>query len=150
MGRRRKKLREGLRVLRRAPHIATRSCDDCARFLYDEDTGEVRRRPARFGLPVRRSPGVPTPCYKCPKVPADSPILSREFAVDLSEQNWQALAFYAECRAVGQFPDDPIVRRWAAAIRRVDDAAEKNAVLGKLDTIQALLMAALSLRGTNG
>jgi hypothetical protein len=134
-----KKLLAGLRVLRAAPRVATRSCHDCQRFLYDEQTGEQVRRPARFGLPVRRPPGTLPPCHQCPKVPDDAPFRTREYAVDLTDQNWQALAFYSECRAVGQFPADPIVRRWAGLIRAVEDAHERGAVSGKLDAITTLL-----------
>jgi hypothetical protein len=37
-----------------------------------------------------------------------------QFAVELSPRNRRAWQHYEQCRAVGQFPDDPIVRRNAA------------------------------------
>ena len=37
-----------------------------------------------------------------------------------------AYDFYLECRAVGRFPDDPIVRRCAMTIRGAEDAAERH------------------------
>jgi hypothetical protein len=68
---------------------------------------------------------VPTPCHKCPKIPASAPAKSREHAVELSDKNYQAWQHYLECRAVGVFPDDPIVRRNAKVLREVYDEADK-------------------------
>jgi hypothetical protein len=49
------------------------------------------------------------------------------------------VTFYRECRAVGQFPADPIVRWVASVVRPIEDAVEKAAqsraqaaALGKL------------------
>lgn len=47
----------------------------------------------------------------------------------LSEQNWQAYTHYLECRAVGEFPNDPIVRRHARLIRQIEDAADRQTLL---------------------
>lgn len=99
----------------------SRSCADCLKFAYDE-SGKVSRR---AGLPVLRPPGTPTPCDKCPKIPADAPTRSREHAIELSDRNIQAYGHYLECRAIGQFPDDPIVRRNARIIRAVCDEQER-------------------------
>jgi len=38
----------------------------------------------------------------------------------------QCYRHYRECKAVGSFPDDPVVRRNAAAIRDVEEVAEQN------------------------
>jgi hypothetical protein len=46
---------------------------------------------------------------------------------------------YQECRAVGQFPDDAIVRRNAAIIRAATDAAEAQQRAKQLGPIAALL-----------
>lgn len=92
------------------------------------------RRPARVGLPVVRPPGSPTPCWKCPKVPPGEPACP-ESAVEMTDQNWRAFRHYEECRAVGAFPDDPIVRRNAALIRRVYDAWEQDPVFRLLGVL---------------
>lgn len=49
---------------------------------------------------------------------------------------------YRECKAVGVFPDDAVVRRNAAAIRDVEDVAEQN----RQGEFQSVLMS-LAMRG---
>jgi hypothetical protein len=132
-----KKLTHGLRVLLYRPEWA-RTCDDCARWLFDSD-GEIVRRPARIGLPVLRPPISRTPCERCPKIPDDAPAKMRRYAIELSDQNYAAYNFYRECLAVGDFPRDPIVRRWAGLIRRVEDRYGRGILGGKLDMIIQLL-----------
>ena len=44
----------------------------------------------------------------------------------LSESNQRCYEHYLECRAVGKFPDDPIVRRNAAIIAEVLEQVEKD------------------------
>ena len=65
--------------------------------------------------------------------------MKRELAVEATDQVWQALQFYRECRAVGRFPRDPIVRRCAAIIRNVEDGYRQSRVTRKLDRIIVLL-----------
>lgn len=98
------------------PEIDARSCDDCERWLYDEDG----KRSERAGAPVPRLPGMPTPCHKCPKIPRGKPP-RRESAVQLTDRNRRAYLHYLECRATGRFPDDALVARHAAIIRSVHD-----------------------------
>lgn len=66
-----------------------------------------------------------TPCATCPKIPPEAPQRNAAYALEMSERNWLAWRHNRECAAVGRFPDDPIVRRNAAAIaevlRRVED-----------------------------
>lgn len=76
-----------------------------------------------MGLPVLRVG--PTPCQECPKIPVGAPQKTREHAIELSDKNYQAWQHYLECRAVGKFPDDPIVRRNARVLRDVYDEYEK-------------------------
>jgi hypothetical protein len=66
-----------------------------------------------------------TPCGQCPKVPKGQPPC-RESAEELTPQNWQAYTHYLGCRATGQFPDDERVRRNAALIRQVEEAAARG------------------------
>lgn len=90
--------------------------------------------PGRMGLPVinnatgepyARISASPTPCRWCPKIPAGV-AKERKNAVELDARNVDALIHYRECRAVGSFPDDWIVRRNAAIIRAIEDQAERT------------------------
>lgn len=104
------------------PEIARRSCDDCIRFMYDDTPqrmGEIR---LRGGEPIPRLKSQKPSCGWCPKIPRGvEPRPSN--AVELSEKNHQAYLFHVECRAVRSWPDDPIVRRNAAIIERVEAMA---------------------------
>ncbi len=74
----------------------------------------------RDGKIVERLPIFPAPCRTdkgCPKGNPESPR-------SLMSENERCYEHYRECRAVNQFPDDPVVRRNAAAIRDVEDLAE--------------------------
>jgi hypothetical protein len=116
------------------PDAAARSCRDCRTYQYADEPGRFAPHPlARRGLPVLRPAGAPTPCSWCAKQPPDLPPHERtpDTAVELSERNWRAYQHYLECKAVGSFPDDPIVRRNAAlfaqAHRVADQVAQLNA-----------------------
>ena len=130
-GRRRGKLTAGCRVALLHPEW-DRPCAACERFVVQADGSAVRDR--RTGLPMLRPKGVPTPCGQCEKVPAwarraglDVPEL-RKLAVEMTPRNRAAWRFYRECRAVGAFPDDPLVRWAAVLIRDVEDAASGRPV----------------------
>jgi hypothetical protein len=58
-------------------------------------------------------------------VPPGTAAPGPEHAVELSAELRQAVRFYRECRAVGRFPDDPLVRWCAAAIRAAEDHCER-------------------------
>lgn len=128
-------LRVGLRLLLWHPLWANRSCDDCEKYLYDED-GQITRRPARIGLPVLRLPGQPTPCYSCPKIAETERVKSRLYATELSERTRAAYGHYMTCLSLGgHFPEDPIVRRNASVIFQVREAWLK----GQQDRLYFLL-----------
>jgi hypothetical protein len=99
-------------------------------------------RVIRRELPVLRLPNQRPPCHWCPKIPKGTPPRP-ENAVELSPKNMAAYLHYLECRAVGQFPADPIVRRNAAAIRHVEDVAKE---VGAIQGSNALLLMALGKR----
>lgn len=92
----------------------------------------------RAGKPIPRPPGVLTPCAKCAKIPDDKP-KSRDHAIEPTTQTRRTLTHWFECRAVGVYPDDPIVRRNAAIIRRVHDEYERhtNPAVGLLRVLLA-------------
>ncbi|AWM38132.1 hypothetical protein GobsT_37750 [Gemmata obscuriglobus] len=79
----------------------------------------------RGGQPLRRPRGSHPPCGKCPKVPAGTERPSPAEAVELTDQHRRTVRFYRECRAVGRFPDDPLVRWAAAVIRSAEDHCER-------------------------
>lgn len=101
-----------------------RTCGDCQKN-HVTPSGEVVRR---VGLIMARPSNVPTPCMTCPKIPQEAPERKPEYAVVLSEKNWRAYTHYMECSAVGQFPDDPIVRRNARVIKMLRDQLESKPV----------------------
>jgi hypothetical protein len=118
----------GVRLLLVAPHLAARDCRDCETFVYDETTG---RRARQGGRPIPRPAGAAPPCrwphVGCPKGTPECPNT-------LSAENEAAYRFHEECRAVGKFPDDPIVGRHAALIARVERlvARQRSAASGSL------------------
>jgi hypothetical protein len=109
-------LMRGVRLLLAAPHLASRDCGDCQTYVYDETTG---RRARQGGRPVPRPAGTAPPCrlpqIGCLKGTPENPHT-------LSPANSAAYRFYQQCRAVGVFPDDPIVRRTATLIARVEQS----------------------------
>ena len=115
------------------PQVAKRDCGHCQKFHYDEDSG----------LPVQDSRGGcigdgqylyrrgPTPCRTskgCPKGTPENP-------ATLSERNRQAYRHYLECKAVGDFPGDSIVRRNAGIIRSIEESHSRS----QSETTQKLL-----------
>lgn len=98
-----------------------RTCENCATYLHDDD-GEITRR---MGLPVLRPPGCETPCDRCPKIPVGSP-KTREHAIEWTDDTHRTYEHYRECRAVGSFPNDWLVRRDAAIVRDIEDEFERR------------------------
>lgn len=109
------------------PDWAARSCDDCKKYIYNDDgTVTTKTGPdGRTKLPVLRPEGTVTPCWQCPKIP-EGVLPKSENAIELNAKNRTAFRHYKECRAVGRFPDDPIVLRNAAVIREIYDQCEAS------------------------
>lgn len=110
-----------MRLLLLHPGVARRSCEACAKYLHHEPGGGVV---TRGGRPVPRAPGSRTPCVTCPKIPPGADP-KPENAAELAWRTEDAYRHYLECRAVGRFPDDPIVRYTAMLIRQAEDAATR-------------------------
>lgn len=72
-----------------------------------------------------RPPAAPLPCGACPKVPPKAEPRP-ESAVELTPEHRETVRYYEECRAVGSFPDDPIVRWAARVLRSADDHCERS------------------------
>lgn len=124
-GGRDKKLSRGVWLELRHPAHAALPCSDCQKWWYLPDATVTTRGGANgVKLPMLRPPGMATPCAVCPKIPAGEPVKVAANAVELSETNRTAWAHYQECRAVGAFPDDPLVRHHARLIREVYDTVD--------------------------
>jgi hypothetical protein len=121
------------------PLVWGRTCDDCERYVYLED-GQLMRRPARTGLPVLRPRGQLTPCPSCPKIHRDAPARTRVHADEMTPRNRQAFWHYRQCKAVGIFPDDPVVRRNAAVVAEVIDLVNQK----RQDELNVLLLGVLA------
>lgn len=111
------------------PQFAYRSCQDCLKYEYDDETGQVRTHNGRpDGQPNLRhwkhKPLCKTP-EGCPKGTPEKPNT-------LSSRNRKAYLHYLECKAVGSFPDDPIVRRNARLIQSVVDHANEKKRIDEL------------------
>ena len=75
------------------------------------------------------------PGMGCPKGSPDA-------GIELTDQNWLAYQFHQECKAVGRFPGDPIVRRNAAIIESVErdiDRSRQRLLQQQLSTILSLV-----------
>ena len=111
-----------MRLLQRHPGIALRDCGHCQKYQYDENTGlpvETAKGSGqyylRYGPLLCRTTG-------CPKGAPEAP-------QSLNDRNMRAYQHYRECRAVGSFPDDPVVRRNAAIIRDLEDLYDRELML---------------------
>lgn len=109
----------GVLLLKRHPEVATRDCRLCQKWIFDEETG--LRTLDRDGKPEPRFFACPPPCQTDRGCPKGTPEKSRS----LNKRNEQCYQHYCECRAVGQFPDEPVVRRNAAIIREVEDRVDR-------------------------
>lgn len=96
------------------PQVATRSCDHCQKFRYDESNGRL----VMIGdtdKPVPRFEGERLPCHDggCPKGKPGGDVA-------LWPHNEAAYNHYRRCKAVGRFPMDEVVEHNAAVIAEVE------------------------------
>jgi hypothetical protein len=125
------------------PEMIQRTCEECQKYVYQDTIEEMSSEKLidkRTSLPLLRPPGGRLPCQRCPRV---AHVAAKDKhpgnAVDIMERTWKIYRHYRECRAVGQFPDDPIVRSHAAEIRAVEDQLERREERQLLQTIVAML-----------
>jgi hypothetical protein len=86
------------------------------------------------GSKLARPPHSPTPCYQCPKVPAETREEARrdgwtptsKDAIEPDLWHYAVVRRVAECHAVGRFPESPWLERWASLVRPVILAAEQR------------------------
>lgn len=115
------------------PGLADRPCKICRAYVHRDgirgDFGPiVLLRPDN--RPAPRPKGTRPPCAVCPKIPAGYDP-HPDNGVEVTPRTVATYLFHLECRAVGAFPADPIVRRNAphvdAAIRAADRVREQAA-----------------------
>lgn len=102
------------------PQFTKRTCEGCKAWWYDDDTGKVS---TKNGKPLKRPEGTVLLCQTVEGCPVGTP----ENPKRLSAKNRRAWNHYQECKAVGQFPDDPIVRRNAMVIEKAIRTAQRRA-----------------------
>lgn len=126
------------------PGWSARSCYVCNRWTHDPsgpngDAGAIYERGGKRWLKDKKCA---TQCADCPKIPATAPEKSARYAEQFDDRTWMAFQFYRECRAVKDWPQDPIVRWAAKIIRDVEDEVEER----RRNESQATLQAILTLR----
>lgn len=104
-----------------------RTCEQCRLYIHDDD-GRIKLNMARTGPEKRphcipNKPGGP-PCVLCPKIPANAPEKHWRYAADMTPQFMQVMYHYRTCKAVGRFPQDPIVEACAVMIAEAEKAAD--------------------------
>lgn len=112
------------------PTIASRSCDDCRKYLYDLKSGILRKD--HKGNPKPRPAGTTTPCDQCPKISPD-----REWEFRL---NWRSVAtielYYASKATggacLGDLAVDPITMRNFAHVERILSQWQATAAATKI------------------
>lgn len=92
--------------------------------MFDDRGGNFGPVLRRGGRPVERAKGAKTPCAVCPKIPAGRPP-DPLFAVEMEPWMVAVYRWYRECKAVGEFPRDGIVRHFAAVISAVEQGVEQ-------------------------
>ena len=90
-----------------------------------------------MGQPQERPKGTYPPCHYGPKECAKG---SPDSGLSLNPQNLQAFLHYRECRAIGRFPEDRVVRENAAIIRMVEDEASD---VKQQDVLISIMQAAM-------
>lgn len=126
-------------LLLRHPALCALSCQTCQTYLIEDDYTVQRRK--GDNAPLKRPAGTFPPCrysdrgMSCPKG-------TPEKLRTLSERNELAYSFHKECRAIGQFPDDAIVRRNAGII----EEAERFITEARQGRIEQMLAAFLGIK----
>lgn len=90
----------------------------------------------RRGKPMRRPAGT-APCQTsegCPKGTPENPAI-------LWPRHYQTIAHYRECKAVGAFPDDPIVRRNAVLLDSVEKESDRRSDMDRRNEMLQLMRA---------
>lgn len=104
-------LRTGVRLAMESPLLDRRSCADCLKWWFNEESGAIERVE---GVNALRPVEAPPMCRTNDGCPVGSP----ENPQRLTARNRAAFDHFRHCEAVNVWPDDPIVARNALIIRR--------------------------------
>lgn len=104
-------LRTGVRLALEYPLLDRRSCANCQKWWFSEDTGRIEQVE---GCDSVRPPEFPVMC----KTNEGCPVGTPENSLRLTAQNRAAFDHFRQCEAVNAWPNDPIVARNALIIRR--------------------------------
>lgn len=104
----------GVNLLLFHPQLLHRSCASCRTWMYDDRHQVI----TRLGAPVRRPPGSPTPCWKCPK---QSPAHALGYERDLARIQRTLRLYFAVRATAGRVLSereaaDPLLARHLAMI----------------------------------
>jgi len=122
----------GLRMLMAHPEVATRSCDDCKKWLYNPDGTRAKRG----GKDVLRPKGSETPCHECPK---KSPEEAHEY--ELSLKNMKAVQFHSVSKACGfrnltpDMANDPIVQKNFTIIEGIEKHFDREQLAKSIGSV---------------
>lgn len=114
---------EGVGLMLFHPDLYFRDCQHCLKYVYDEEGDNAGQLSLFRGEPVERV--VPAPCCNrkhpkgCLKGTAENPKV-------LTPKNQKVYQHWKECKAVGQFPEDDIVKKHAALIQDIVDQANEH------------------------
>lgn len=149
-----KKLALAVRMIETGSKFLGRTCADCIAFMWGEGGVEGTSRSIgrkKFkslqacrnagAVPTTRINGMALPCHECPKVREGAPRPSYYYADEVTDQSWLAIQHFDECDAVQQFPNDPIVKKNAAVIRRVKAECARSSQSSNLAHVLAILTA---------
>jgi hypothetical protein len=105
------------------PEFATRDCQHCRKWLYDDKTGDVRTD-KRTGDRVPRPAHLPPRCEQrgarpCPRGPWSAP-------TGFDEATFGIYVAVQQCEAVGQFPPDALLHEFANTIRLAKATVERH------------------------
>lgn len=126
----------GIALLLSHPEVASRDCKICQKYCFDEKTGALSGTPEN---PVPRPPKGPPCRWRENGCPKGTP----EKQKSLSPRNQKAYQHYLECKATGIWPDDPIVKRNAGIIRRIEEAHERSRQDCNTELMKQVIQAAL-------
>lgn len=119
-------------LLRQWPEVASLSCTVCQKLQIDEKWQIVKQA----GQPVPRAPSTFPPCrYPHIGCPKGTP----ENSNALTPANELVYQYHKECEAVGQWPDDALVKRNAAIIRAAEDAVDRERADRVVDLLSVFL-----------
>ena len=109
------------------PLLAIRDCRHCWRFVYNEtnEKGRPIDRPYEFrkGQLIKRKPGLSSPACTQEGGCSKGDIDNQRTLHPITER---AYRYYRECRAVGIFPHDAVVRHFAVLFREAEDYVDRR------------------------